>query len=91
MKGFKIIILVSLFLLLFFYDVLHAQSNIIQICTVRNENEEGIKELRELSYKIIAYDPRYEVHKNNLLRSCIYLGIFDEINPPPEFPDSFRA
>lgn len=90
MRRTRFTILISLLLFLFFHNILYSQGNVIQICTVRNENEEGIKELKELSRKMIAHDPRYRNHKDKLLSSCNYLGIFGEDHPPPEFPSIYE-
>lgn len=85
MKHIKITNIILLILLTFFSNTLYSQDNIIQICTVRNEREEGFIELKELSGKIMAYDPRYKIHKEALLWSCKNLGIFNDENPIPNF------
>lgn len=94
MKKLRIKIIVLLILFLIFYKSLYSQNNqdnIIQICIVRNEREEGITKLEELSDKKIAYDPRYETVINALLWSCKNLGIFGVDIPPPQFSTVFNS
>lgn len=90
MNCSKLKIITIIFLFLSFYGALYSQNKIIQICTVRSENEEGIRELGELSSKMIAYDPDYKIHKDTLIRACNYVGIFNNDNPPPEFPSLYE-